>query len=260
MKRHILALIFLSLISAPVHAQTQQDLAVILSACQFFAGSELTQQEQAAIAQETQNDFATNPAQAQQEVQSLRALGNQLSQAQDPFKLVESRQAGLFEMYKQVASGQATASTQIVVTKAAPLAVAPDSGVLLLQQDLISTVDYLDMLKQGNGGAPMSRAERQQLVAQIVNGFPNLPDETKAFIIAGPLLVRVLQQRMQQMSIAQQNQLRQQLAQQNTAQMSANQHQTLSTMSRNQHLTTMNILGNMGEGGGYWEVVDKPYW
>ena len=136
--------------------------------------------------------------------------------------------------------------------------------MLLLEADLVGTVDFLDLLQQGQGGSPMSQSQRQQLAQQIVAGFESMPDSSKAFVICSQFMSQVLQSRLQSMSAARQAQFRQQLAQQQQAQsqasMSAGQYQVLSNISRNQHLTTMNILENMGEGGGYWEVVNKPSW
>lgn len=37
-------------------------------------------------------------------------------------------------------------------------------------------------------------------------------------------------------------------------------YQALSNLSRSQHLTTMNILENMGGSGDYWEMVERPSW
>ena len=70
---------FLLLSIFPLAAQTQSDLGVVVSACQFFAGSPLTQQDQAAIIADIKNDFSTDPAKAAQDIQGLRALGSLLS-------------------------------------------------------------------------------------------------------------------------------------------------------------------------------------
>ena len=253
---------FVLLLTIPLAAQTQADLGVVLSACQFFAGSPLTQQEQATIIADTKNDFATNPAQAAQDLQTLKVLGNQLSQMNDPFQMIEVRQQALVAMYQEYQQGKASPSSVVVLKRANPMAYSPGSGVLLLEADLVGTVDFLDLIQQGQGGSAMSQAQRQQLAQQIVAGFDNMPDSSKAFVICSQFMSQVLQSRLQSMSAARQAQFRQQLAQQQQAQttMSADQYQVLSQISRNQHLTTMNILENMGEGGGYWEVVNKPSW
>ena len=262
--KKIKILFFLLLTALPGVAQTQSDLGVVVSACQFFAGSPLSQQEQATIVAETRNDFATNPSKAAQDIQALKVIGNQLSQMNDPFKMIEVRQQALVAMYQEYLQGKASASSVVVLKRANPMAYSADSGVLLLEADLVGTVDFLDMLQQGQGGSAYSQAQRQQLAQQIVAGFDSMPDDSKAFVICSQFMSQILKSRLQSMSAARQAQFRQQLAQQQQAQtqapMSAGQYQVLSNISRNQHLTTMNILENMGEGGGYWDVVNKPSW
>lgn len=241
-------------------AQSPNDLKVVLSACQFFAGAPLTQQEIQAITSETSNDFQRDPQGAAQQVSQLKAIGSQLSSAQDPFQLVAVRQAALYEFYKAYQSGDSTVSTQIVLNKANPLAVSHKSQVLLLEADLASTVNYLDMLRQGKGGTAMTGAERSQLTAQIVANFQNLPDDTQAFIVTSGIFGSVLQKQMQQMSTVQQRQIQQQMAQQQGPQMSVSDYQALSAMSRAQHLSTMNILQAAGGSDDYWTTVERPSW
>lgn len=245
---------------APAWAQTQEDLNIVVSACQFFAGSPLTPQETQAVVQETKSDFQTNPQAAAQQIAQLRAIGSQVSQAKDPFQMVAIRQVALFEFYKAYQSGQKTPSIEIVLRKANPMAADPKSQILLLQSDLVSTVNYFDMLRQGKGGSAMSANERQQFAAQIVGNFSNLPDEAKTFIITSQLFAGVLQNQLQQMSAAKQQQVRQQMAQQQAPQMSMTDYQALSAMSRAQHLSTMNILEAAGGSDDYWSTVDRPSW
>lgn len=241
-------------------AQSPNDLKVVLSACQFFAGASLNQQEIQAITSETSEDFRRDPQGASLQVSQLKAIGNQLSSVQDPFQLVAVRQAALYEFYKAYQSGDKTVSTQIVLSKAKPLAVSPEAQVLLLEADLVSTVNYLDMLRQGKGGSPMTGTERSQLAAQIVSNFPKLPDETKTFIVTSGIFGSVLQKQMQQMSVAQQQRVQQQMAQQQGPQMSMSDYQALSAMSRAQHLSTMNILQAAGGSDDYWTTVERPSW
>ena len=244
----------------PTAAQTEEDLSTVLSACQFFAGAPLSQQEVEAIVNETRGDFLRDPQGAAQQVTQLKAIGSQLSQVQDPFQMVAVRQLALFEFYKAYQAGQKTVSTEIVLRKANPLAVDPSSQVLLLESDLVGTVNYFDLLRQGRGGSPMSEPERREFASQIVTNFPSLPDEAKTFIITSQIFGSVLQNQLQQMSAVQQQQVRRQMAQQQAPQMSMSDYQALSAMSRAQHLSTMNILEAAGGSDDYWTTVERPSW
>ena len=198
-----LSLLVLFFSTAPAAAQTEEDFSTVLSACQFFAGAPLSQQEIEAIVNETRSDFQRDPQAAAQQISQLKAIGGQLSQAQDPFQMVAVRQLALFEFYKAYQAGQKTVSTEIVLRKANPLAVDPFSQVLLLESDLVGTVNYFDMLRQGRGGPAMSDSERREFASQIVANFQSLPDEAKTFIMACQIFGNVLQTQLQQMSASQ---------------------------------------------------------
>ena len=86
MRNLILTLTLLSALFAPAFGQTQQDVAVLLSACQFFAGSPLDAQEQQRIIAGARTDFAKDATKARAEIQELRQLGTQLSQLSDPLR------------------------------------------------------------------------------------------------------------------------------------------------------------------------------
>ncbi|MCA9780264.1 MAG: hypothetical protein KC800_26245 [Candidatus Eremiobacteraeota bacterium] len=255
-----LGLLVMLFLTVPATAQTNDDLSTVLSACQFFAGGPLTQQEIEAIVNETRGDFQRDPQGATQQISQLKAIGGQLSQAQDPFQMVAVRQLALYEFYNAYQSGNRTTSMEIVLRKANPMAVDPGSQILLLESDLLGTVNYFDMLRQGRGGSPMSDSERRQFASQIVANFQSLPDEAKTFIITSQIFGSVLQSQLQQMSANQQQQVRQQIAQQQAPQMSMSDYQALSAMSRAQHLSTMNILEAAGGSDDYWSTVERPSW
>lgn len=248
------------LASLPALAQTEADLKVLISACEFFAGGPLTPQERAIVVAEANRDFTNNPSQSRQEIEALKGLGSQLSQVTDPFALIEARQLALVELYKEYAAGQATQTTTLLLQKAQPLAFAPNPGLLLLQPDVVATVDYLDFVRQGQGHPALTAGQREQLAQQLVQNFPSLPDSSKAFVVTSQLMGRILAAQLQSMSQAQRVQAQQQIAQQQSPSMSAADYATLSALSRQQHLTTMNILENMGGSGDYWTTEVRPSW
>lgn len=240
-----------------VTAQTQADLNVLISACEFFGGRNLSSSEKGVVASELQRDFATNPSKAQAEIQELRQLGTLLSQTQDPTKLVEFRQAGLYAAYQDLANGKATPTTKLILQKADPVAADPQNQLLLLRDDLQGATEFLSLLQQMQGGAALNSARKQEFQAQAVSQFANLPSETKGLLVNGRILWVLANQKVAQWNQQKQAQFAQQFA---PATGNSEGYQTLSTVSRNQHLSTMNILENMGDSGGYWDYVEQPGW
>jgi len=260
MRNLILTLVMLSALFAPALAQTQQDLAVLLSACQFFAGSPLSAQEQQRIIADAQANFAQDATRAQAEIQELRQLGSQLSQLSDPTQMIAVRQAGLYYFYSERLAGRSDPSGDIVLSKAQPLAADSKNKVLLLSSDLDGTCAYLSFLRQNQGGTPWSAQETQKFKQQVVQNFSQMPDDNKGFLLGGQMFWSLISHNLQRLSQQRQAELQQRIAQQQSAPMSMDAYQTLSNMSRAQHMTTMNILENMGGSGDYWEMVERPSW
>ncbi|MBT9586262.1 hypothetical protein IV102_23170 [bacterium] len=259
MRNLILTLTLLSALFAPAFGQTQQDIAVLLSACQFFAGSPLDAQEQQRIIAGARTDFAKDATKAQAEIQELRQLGTQLSQLSNPTQMIAVRQAGLYYFYTEKVAGRSDPSGDIVLHRAHPLAADANNKVLLLASDLDGAAAYLNFLRQSQG-APWSAHEIQQFKTQVVQNFSALPDQTKGFLLGGQIFWSVISHNLQRLSLQRQAELQQRVAQQQPAPMSMDAYQVLSNMSRAQHLTTMNILENMGGSGDYWEVEQRPSW
>jgi len=252
--------LILALLALPVASQSPDDLNVLRSACQFFAGSPLTAQEWARIEADARKDFATQPEQSRAQMQELRQLGSQLSQIREPGGLIEIRQAGLYSFYQLRQSGQHDLSAEIVLQRARPLAADPAHQVLLLEADLDGVMAYLSLLRQSQGGAPWSSHEVQQFRKQTIQNFARLPDTSKAFLLGGQVFWSVISAQMQRIGQQRQAELQQRLAQQQQVPLSMDAYQVLSNLSRSQHLTTMNILENMGGSGDYWEMVERPSW
>ncbi len=145
-------------------------------------------------------------------------------------------------------------------SKAHPLAADSRNKVLLLASDLDGACAYLSFLRQSQGGAPWSAQETQQFRSQVSQNFSALPDETKGFLLGGQIFWSLISQNLQRLSQQRQAEVQQQIARQQQAPMSMDAYQTLSNMSRAQHMTTMNILENMGGSGDYWEMVERPSW
>ncbi len=253
-------LVLLVLLALPVASQGPDDLNVLRSACQFFAGSPLTADEWARIEADARKDFATQPEQSRAQLQELRQLGSTLSQITEPGALIEVRQAGLYSFYQLRQSGQHDLSAEIVLQRARPLAVDPAHQVLLLEADLDGVMAYLSLLRQSQGGAPWSAHEAQQFRSQTVQNFARLPDASKAFLLGGQIYWSVISAQMQRLGQQRQAEVQQRLAQQQQVPLSMDAYQALSNLSRSQHLTTMNILENMGGSGDYWEMVERPSW
>lgn len=235
---------------------------VLLSASQFFAGSPLTGPEQQAIINEARSDFAKDPQTAAAEIAQLRQLGTALSQMQDPLKLVEARQLALFQLYQAHQSGQGTVTSQVILSKAAPLAVAPQNKLLLLTDDLQGMAQFLSLVRQSQGGQPLSSTELEAFQRSAVSGFAQLPAEAQAMLVSGRILWATVSHNLQQMNQTQQAQFQQQLSRQvpTDNSMSWDTYHTMSQMSRAQHLNTLNILENIGGTGNYWTVEERPGW
>jgi hypothetical protein len=241
--------------------QSQSELQVLLSACQFLAGSPLNGAEQRTVIQDCQNDFARDPAHAASEIAQLRQLGSALSQVSNPLQLVAVRQQALFAVYQDYAGGSPSPTSQVVLARANPLAVDPQNQLLLLPDDLEGATAFLSVLQQMQGGTAMTPAQQNQFKSQVVSNFAGLPSETKELLVCGRVVWAIASQRVAQWNQQQQAQFVQQVAPAQAAQpMSMDTYQMLSNMSRNQHMTTMNILENMGDSGGYWDMVERPSW
>lgn len=258
--RVVLLSVFLALFQ-PVLGQSQDDLQVLLSACQFFAGSPLTSSEQQTVIRDCQQDFARDPNRAAGEIAQLRQLGSALSQVSNPLQLVAARQQALFLLYQDYAGGSPSATTQVVLARANPLAVDAQNQILLLGDDLEGATAFLSLMQQMQGGSGLTGQQQNEFQSQVVANFANLPNESKELLICGRVVWAVASRRVAEWNQQQQAQFLQQVAPAQTAQpMSADTYQMLSNMSRNQHMTTMNILENMGDSGGYWEMVERPSW
>jgi hypothetical protein len=260
MKSHFTFLILFCFCAQPCLGQSQADLQVLLSACSFFAGGPLSAAEQQVIINNCRDDFARDPAAASAEIAQLSQLGASLAQLSDPMQLVAVRQQCLFAMYEEASRNQATPSTIAILTKVAPLAVDPQEKVLLLQDDLEGCLAFISAMRQCQGLAPLSAPEQNDFGTRVVNGFAGLPPDMKELLISGRVIWSAVSQRLAQWNQQQQAHFAQQVAPMQGQNMSMDTYKMLSQMSQSQHMTSMNILQNMGDTGGYWDVVDRPSW
>lgn len=260
-----------------------------INCAQFIVGEELTMEEKLRIHKQCKVEFAKDPASLLAEADELHAVMTQAHALQDPVEIGLIRLvllSALHQEFMNTAADERPEIVQIIYQRSPVLAYDAGTQLVLTRRDVDGLIDYMAFL---NGMEPgqirISESEREALRQQAAAQFAFLPVEQKQALCVGGILNDVVKASWNRLSPAQRGEFRAQLAgQMNTGptaqprqappQESSSQADLLemqaefqaeqmyfnmmSEMNLQSHITSMNIIENIGGTGNYWEVVEYP--
>lgn len=258
---------------------TENNVQVYVKMLQFVIGQKIKTTETAEIRREAVKEFGEDPQKFFDELNQVESLMNNLYQLNDPIKIAEGRMIFINEFYKITNSTAANKLPSIVKISNRYVKVLhfnPQTQLALTNKDIEAVLNYIDFSRKLSGLSVLSYAEKQNFRQFLPDYYAQLPPQYQAIFPVMPIFWETIEGQWKRLTPKQQQQAIAQFKAQNVQQnvpvyqtpnntyqnqqnMQQQQqiYQTLSNMSRSSHLTTMNILENIGDGGGYWKMSDN---
>ena len=263
---------------------TSADVNVYIKTLQFVIGQKIKPTEALEIKKEAIKGFNENPTKFLTEVKQTDDLMNKIYQIKDPLKIAEGRLLFLGEFYKM---GQNTprkdwsAILKIQNRYVKVLRYNAQTGLLLTSKDIDSFLNFIDFIRQLNGELPLTIAVKNEFRETLTENYAELSASQQALFAVMPIIWQIVDGQWKKLSLRQRKNVMAQYRAQNMPRTTASaktssgrsstkntrnrnisaqqkqlskqtMYQMMSNISRSQHLTTMNILENMGGTGDYW--------
>lgn len=250
-----------------VFRQAQLDLGVEM--IRFLSGQPVTADEVERLRRDAIRQFEQDPAQFGQDMDFIEQV---LSGARSTSNLLEvaSFRMGLFQTFyalnQQLPASERPALLEIVFAKNPVLAYDPSTQLLLTARDLRGAVQIFAF----GAGASIGEAEIRHHVGELQRtlapSFAALSIEEKQFLASAGVTWEVLEANLSSFSAEEVATLRQSFQGRPTppsswngsSGMDADTARFLSQLSLQEHVSTLNVIENLGGSGDYWEVV--PAW
>ncbi|KHD05520.1 hypothetical protein PN36_24495 [Candidatus Thiomargarita nelsonii] len=256
----------------------------------FIISQALSYSEKAAIQADTLKEFKTNPIALLKDVAETDQAMQQAYQLNNPIQIGLVRQALIAELHKatrQMFEAQKPALIKIINRHAPVLAFDESTNLAFTLKDFEGLLNYTRFMNELlNQPFTITEVQKQQFKREIIGKFASLPLEQKQMLCVTNLLYQVIDYNWKRLSHEQQQAYKQQMIAQNVApqqmpatpqvseppidtndpaalyayQLKMQQEREYWTMMSNismqSHVTSMNIIENMGGTDNYWEIVD----
>lgn len=175
---------------------TEADLVSSVELLNFLIQGQLTQQEMAYLAQSSAQEFQQNPAQFLNTTHQLNSMIGQLKASNNPVQVAQVRlnvlgEAAAFVQNRPQQSWPA--SYQLLFKRAPVVAYDPSSKMVLTQQDLAATLQYMGQAYV-NQGQSITQQQMEQAALQIGGNFRNLDQNSQFVLGSGTIMLRMYQQ------------------------------------------------------------------
>jgi hypothetical protein len=254
----------------------------------FIISQPLSDSEKAAIEADTLKEFKTNPTALLKDVAETHQAMQQAYQLNNPIQIGLVRQVLIAELHKatrQMTEAEKPALIKIINRHAPVLAFDQANNLAFTLNDFEGLLNYIRFMNDlQNQPVTITEAQKQQFKQEIIDKFASLPLEQKQVLCVTNLLYQVIEYNWKRLSHEQQQAYKQQLIAQNVPPVPATpqvneppvdtndpaalyayqlkmQQETeywtmMSNISLQSHVTSMNIIENIGGTGNYWEIVD----
>ncbi|MEN8216556.1 MAG: hypothetical protein ABFS56_09305 [Pseudomonadota bacterium] len=255
----------------------------------FIISQALSYSEKSAIQADTLKEFKTNPIALLKDVAETDQAMQQAYQLTNPIYIGLVRQALIAELHKatrQMSEAEKAELIKIINRHAPVLAFDQANNLAFTLNDFEGLLNYIRFMNDlQNQPVTITEVQKQQFKREIIGKFASLPLEQKQMLCVTNLLYQVIDYNWKLLSHEQQQAYKQQMIAQNvppqqmpaTPQVSRNEPPNdpaalyayqlkmqqereywtmMSNISMQSHVTSMNIIENMGGTGNYWEIVD----
>lgn len=239
---------------------TEADVMAAVRLVEFVTGEALASREVDGIRREVHADFASDPAASAEAIAMFRSVLQAAAQATDPVAVGMARQqllVGLLDMRRQTPGD--SPFFDAITDRVRLVAFDPATQTGATDRDVEAALAYLGWLAEVSGGQTPSRQARREYETYVAQHFASLPQADKEFLSAAAVIWPLVQVQwaalsMQQQTMAQQQMVAQPIQWQADAQSAEQYYATMSEISAMSHRTSMNILGNIGDGGSQYEM------
>lgn len=263
------------------------DVDVYVKTLEFVIGQKIKPAEIQKLRAEAISGFNNNPANALNETKQVKSMIEQIYRITNPIKIAEGRILFLSELYKLAQSTPQKEWSSVLKIQNRYIKVLkynPQTGLLLTDKDIEAFLNFIDFTRKLNGDALLSTTDKIEFRQALPEHYAELSTEQQALFALMPILWEIvggqwnkLTQQQQKRAISQfktqtnlagktqsitptalpttasrQPSLNKNLTAQQKILRKRMVYQMMSNMSRSQHLTTMNILENIGGSGDYW--------
>jgi hypothetical protein len=174
---------------------TEADLASSVELLNFLIQGQLTQDELLYLAQHSANDFQKNPAQFLQTTAQLTCMINQLKVMNNPEAAAQVRLQVLGDAAAFVQNRpyqEWPVSYQLLFKRAPVVAYDSNSKMVLTQQDLAATLQYMGQAYI-NQGQNVTQQDMEQAAMQIAGNFASLDRNSQMILGSGTILLQLYQ-------------------------------------------------------------------
>jgi hypothetical protein len=175
---------------------TDADLAPSVEFLNFLIQGELTQDELVYLVQHSAHEFQKNPAEFLNTTQQIAYAVNQLKALNDPVQAAGIRQQTLNQaaaFVNNTPQHEWPASYQLLFKRAPVVAYDTNTGMVLTQQDLVATVQYMAQAYI-NQGYSVSQQDMEQTAVQIAGNFSGLDQNSQMVLGSGTIMLQIYQQ------------------------------------------------------------------
>ncbi|MEM1180074.1 MAG: hypothetical protein AAGM22_17160 [Acidobacteriota bacterium] len=244
-------------------AQLDRGLEMI----RFLSGEETTAAEAARLERDAVRQFEEDPVQFAEGMAFIEEVLTAARSTADVAEIAGYRMVlfnGLYALNQQLPAGERPALLEIAFAKNPVIAYDPSTQLALTARDLRSAVKIYAF---GSGAAldgPGIERQIDEMARTVVPAFARLGDAEKQFLATAGVLWEVLDSNLDRFTPEQLAALRQGLAPApppatwSGDTMDAETARFLSQLSLQQHVSTLNVIENIGGTGNYWEVT--PAW
>lgn len=256
---------------------TEGDVRGHLALYEILVLEEATKADADAIQRDAITRFNAQPGPVAADFDELHATLEQLSAVTRPEHILAVRLqmlAAFHKAWKALPKAERPALLTRVFERVGVEATDPDKGTLLTRVDLDGFLSWMNRMSELTTGEGIGKRDMKKARKAIAKGFASLAAEQQGVIASGALLDAYYKALIAKLTPEQKRQIRQQAQAQAAAAQPApapagpsqpgqaidpGVYKIMSDMSLQSHVTSMNIIENIGGSGNYWEVVDRPW-
>lgn len=263
--------------SAGGHNLTVNDIALAVGLAWFLTNQMPTEEEIEAIAGAEIEEFKADPTAFREGADQVAQLLSQARQYSNPLEL------GLYRMHvlnviwgflEELPAADWGYVLRYAFDRNPVLAYDRDNAMVFTAADGYGAARYLMFVNGNTDPTAEQLATIEPTVKALAENYVALPAQVKQQLAIATLMWQMVTAYWPQLTAEQQQQLLAQLQQQQQTavaqqpnevpagtyqNMDAESLRILSEISQMQHVTSMNILENIGGTGDYWEVVEQPW-
>ena len=280
------------------HTLTENHVQFYVNLLQFVVGQKIKKSEVGEIRSQAIGEFNKNPQAFFTELNQFYSFMSQLYRQTDPLQIANGRMYFISQFYKLTKSTSAKNLPSLIKISNRYVKVLhynPQTQIALTNKDITAVLEYADFSRQLNGYPSLSYAEKRNFKTYLPNYYSQLSAQQQAVFVIMPIVWKQMQWQWQrltpqqkQQAIAQHRAKNMQQYRRPTQNNSAGTYQNRRTqrsnskssslyqkqldlqrkqdmfnimqnMNQNSHMTSLNIIENMGNSGDYWTMQSQNY-